>query len=241
MAYSKDYFKLQLAFAQKVSTIENIPLIDTVLLYTSFYKTFRIDGWDFSPTNKIWAEFSTRFNQAPEKLDATYSFYLTQLLHQAGSDKPAKFGCFSFEYLPSERATLIHFRNNDDPEPGALSKEREPTRMQELKEMFQEINRLHPQAKWVFGFSWLYNLEAYKRLFPAEYVQNSKVNTQWFQSSALWGQFLDSSGNVKKDMASSFLDRIAECNSLDELKNSFPLKVLEPRADISCFYRFYGI
>ena len=47
MPYSKDYFALQLAFAQKVAEIEQQPLVEVLLNYTSFYKTFRIDDWKF--------------------------------------------------------------------------------------------------------------------------------------------------------------------------------------------------
>jgi len=68
-----------------------------------------------------------------------------------------------------------------------------------------------------------------------------KENTEWFKSTALWGQFLDSAGEVKTTLATEFLARIAKCKTLDELKQNFPLKVLEPWARIPLFYQFYKI
>ena len=241
MAYSKNYFALQLAFAQKVAKLGKLPLVSTVLNYTSFYKTFRINDGDFDPNNDTWRKFTALFTKTSNKLATTYSFYRNRLVLVSPEKEKGSFGCFSYEYLFKEHAILIHFRNNDDSEPGALSKSREPVRSGELKAMFQEIKLKYPQAKLVFGFSWLYNVQAYTRLFPPEYLVHIKKNAEWFKSTALWGQFLDSAGEVKEDSATEFLARMAKCKTLDELKQSFPLKVLEPWARIPYFYQFYKI
>jgi hypothetical protein len=241
MAYSKDYFELQLNFATKVSQITKKKLIDVLLQYTSFYKTFRIEGWDFKPDNPTWRSFVNEFNESKDPLTTTYNFYLKQIEFKGEKNKKKLFGCFSYEYDKSKKSVSIHFRNVDSPEPGALSRERMPTRKRELKEMFREIKDKYPEAKEVWGFSWLYNLEAYKRLFPPQYMQHYKTVTNWYKSTALWGQFLDSSGQLKQETTDNFADCINTKNTISELKGCFPLKLLEPWADVKYFYQFYDL
>ena len=151
------------------------------------------------------------------------------------------FGCFSYEYEKDENYIQLHFRNTDLPEPGALSKERIAERQKELKKMFREIKQAYPQAKTVCGFSWLYNLQAYNRLFPIEYVKTARPVAYWFKSTALWGQFLDSAGKVKYDLAQSFLNKMEAQTSLKDLTACFPLPLLEVEAEIDYFYKFYAI
>ena len=46
----------------------------------------------------------------------------------------------------------------------------------------------------VVGASWLYNLEAYRRLFPASYVATARVLPDRFRHMPLWGQFVNRHG-----------------------------------------------
>ena len=51
-----------------------------------------------------------------------------------------------------------------------------PIRKSELLEMFRHIQANHPDVETVRGGSWLYNIPAYLRLFPPNYV---KTANQW--------------------------------------------------------------
>jgi len=200
MAYSEDYFGLQLGFAKKVAEITGNNLEDVIPEYTTFFKTFRIEGWDISPNNPIWKKFLDEYRQSKDILNTIYNFYLEQIKIKGENNKKKLFGCFSYEYDEEKKSVSIHFRNVDTPEPGALSREKMGVRINELKEMFSDIKKVHPDTEEVTGSSWLYNIEAYKRLFPPGYMQNFRVVTDWFKSTAIWGQFLDSAGELKKDM-----------------------------------------
>ena len=139
MPYSKDYFELQLKFCQKVSALTGQKLEDTLLEYSSFYKTFRIEGWEFDRDNPIWQEFLNKIAATNDILEEIYSFYLEQIKLRGEKSEKQMFGCFSYEYEKDESYIQLHFRNTDPPEPGALSKEKITERRKELKKMFQEI------------------------------------------------------------------------------------------------------
>lgn len=241
MTYSKDYFQLQLIFAQKISEITHQKMEDVLLQYASFYKTFGITGWDFDPNDRTWKRSLEEIDKSNDILSTIYDFYLEQLKQKDGKNSGKFFGCFSYEYDKARKIISIHFRNTDNSTPGALSKDRIKARIDELTKMFRDVNKKHKNAKEVQGFSWLYNLESYKRLFPREYTKNCKIVLNWFKSGALWGQFLDSAGELKKDLASNFINCISNKETIDGVEDCFPLKVLEPKAEIKYFYKFYGI
>jgi hypothetical protein len=241
MAYSKDYFSFQLGFAREVAHITDKSLTDVLIKYTSFYKTLRIADWDFDKNNPTWQEYLALLSNSDDYAQTTYEFYLKQIAKKGEKNKKKLFGCFSYDYYEEEKKVQIHFRNTDDPEPGALSKARMDTRLAELKEMFTNISEKHPEAETVAGFSWLYSIEAYRRLFPPEYMHDSTVNMTWFRTSTLWGQFLDSFGELKEDLVAKFENCIEGKQSIEDLATCFPLKVLETKANISYFYKFYGI
>ncbi len=240
MPYSKEYFELQSQFANKVSEVEGLDLAKALLEYTSFYKTFRIAGWKFDPNNETWQEYLSSLSNS-DFLQTTYQFYLDRLQGSQDEETSKRFGCFTYEVDEKVKSVSVHFRNTDDPEPGALSRERMKTRMQELQDMFTEIKNLHPEVEEVNGWSWLYEVEAYTRLFPSEYILSKKQIRNWFKSTALWGQFLDSAGNVKPDLAHQFLVCISNKDKLDDLIDCFPLHLQEVSAPIDLFYEFYEI
>ena len=91
------------------------------------------------------------------------------------------------------------------------------------------------------GASWLYNLDAYRRLFPVLYLATAQVIDHRFQHMPLWGQFLDRHGDIKKTMTSPFLGRLERQLSLDSLDQCFPFQVLSVEASVREFYDFYGI
>jgi hypothetical protein len=105
--------------------------------------------------------------------------------------------------------------------------------------MFRDIRSKVPEAKTVRGGSWLYNLEAYKRLFPFEYVSTAQQEDDEFPFLALWGQFLNRNGQLRDQIADPFLACIQEQDTLDGLKQCFPFQVLRPECTIDIFYKFY--
>ena len=102
--------------------------------------------------------------------------------------------------------------------------------------------RFFPAARHVEGRSWLYGAEAYRRLFPEDYVRSRAVieSGSRFQGMAWWGQFLDREGNVKRPLKEALLGNLDRLNT-NRLWEAFPLPVFRVSAQIDSFYARYAI
>jgi hypothetical protein len=152
----------------------------------------------------------------------------------------ATFGCFSYARSGDDRIRL-HFHNAETGGHSPLGIERRRKRTDELAALFEDVRRSQGQPLTVAGASWLYNLDAYRRLFPASYVATARVIGRRFQRMPLWGQFLDRYGEIREGMRRQFLERIEGQTSLDNLDQCFPFQVLSVEAPALEFYEFYGI
>ena len=100
--------------------------------------------------------------------------------------------------------------------------ERRGQRLADLTALFEHVKRTLRQPLQVVGASWLYNLEAYRRLFPIPYLATAHVIHR-FQNMPLWGQFLDRHGEIKENMTRPFLERLECQSSLDDVGAVLPV------------------
>jgi hypothetical protein len=135
----------------------------------------------------------------------------------------------------------LHFQNAETDGHSPLGIERLGQRLSDLAAVLEDVKRTLPQPLQVVGASWLYNLDAYRRLFPVSYLATAHVIDHRFQHMPLWGQFLDRHGEIKKTLTSPFLERLERQSSLDSLDQCFPFQVLSVEASVREFYDFYGI
>jgi hypothetical protein len=114
-------------------------------------------------------------------------------------------------------------------------------RSAELKRMFAYIKQEVNDPTSVIGASWLYNLEAYRRLFPPAYLATAQVGSHDFPYLPLWGQFIDHRGRVKEDLAAQFLECLDRQHDLSGIEKYFPYQVLHLESSDQDFYQFYGV
>jgi hypothetical protein len=100
---------------------------------------------------------------------------------------------------------------------------------------------MHPDAIAVYGSSWLYNLEAYRRLFPVEYGLSARIDTPRLTARSLWGQFLRHDERLNEERVVVFLDRMNRLEEEHEYAQCFPFQVLLTQAPIDLFYAFYEV
>ena len=239
MVYAKAFFDLQLKFARKVTALSGLPLNQALLDYTNLYVRFGL-GRDFDPAHPTWQTYQAGLQDAEDTLEWTYRFYLARAEALAGPPVAATFGCFSYGLLTDDRIHL-HFQNADTEGHSSLGIACLEQRRADLTALFAQVKRtLRPEVQ-VVGVSWLYNLNAYCRLFPASYVATARVIYGRFRSMPLWGQFLDRHGNLKESMTHPFLARLEQQSRLERLHECFPFQALTVKAQVSEFYGFYGL
>ena len=158
------------------------------------------------------------------------------------ADERLFFGCFSYVYpWRGTRKLRLHFENRETSEHGTLSKERMATRKAELLAMFQYIQANHSDVETVRGGSWLYNIAAYRRLFPPDYVKTAKPVDYETMFWALWGQFVARNGSIREPAASQFLECLGKQQTVEDCLQCFPYQVLRPECSIEIFYDFYNL
>lgn len=239
MNYPKQFFEINLRFAQRVADISGQPIESALLHYTNLYIRFGL-GRDFAATNSIWQEYLEGLYQVEDTAEWTYRFYLKRQQRVASQLHDSPFGCFSYTIVDGNRIRL-HFHNNEASEHSPLSQDQMSKRLAELKNMFAHIKQGVSGSTSVIGVSWLYNLEAYRRLFPPVYLATAQVGGYDFPYLPLWGQFIDHSGRVKEGLVARFLECLDKQHRLEEIEKCFPFQVLHLESSIQDFYRFYSM
>jgi hypothetical protein len=237
--YPKAFFDLQLRFAEKVTLISSLPLTRALLDYTNLYIRFGL-GHGFDPAHPTWRTYLDGRVAAGDLGEWTYAFYRRRPDSMAPPSVVATFGCFSYA-RPTPSLIRLHFRNAETDDRSPLGIDRVQERQSELAALFAHVKRAQQAPLQVRGVSWLYNLDAYRRLFPTSYVATARAPAPRFQHMPLWGQFVDRHGAMKEPATQRFLAQLERQSSLDGLERCFPLQALEVDSPIEAFYAYYGL
>ncbi|MSR86918.1 hypothetical protein EXS70_01975, partial [Candidatus Peribacteria bacterium] len=165
--FEKEFITLQIQFAREAARVDDISFAKALLLFTGIYRRSGIpldERNELDDTNPQWQEFLSHIGNDEQLVTAALA-----MIRRPTPDTPTE-NCFSYSYDETDKAINIHFENNDRHEKGPLSDERLGARVAELKSMFAEIKKKHPEAERVRGSSWIYNIPNYRRLFPHAYV-----------------------------------------------------------------------
>jgi len=237
--YTKAFFDLQLDFARRISAMSGMTFARALLEYTNLYVRFGL-GRAFDAAHPSWQAFLAGVHETTDAGDWTYRFYLTRPDPAPPPGVVATFGCFSYARLSADRLRL-HFHNAETEGHSPLGKERHTRRFAELRALVEHVKRTERGTVQVVGASWLYNIEAYRRLFPESYLATARVIHRRFQHLPLWGQFVDRLAAVKDHLAQEFRDRLARQSGLEDLDECFPFPVLGVESPAVEFFEHHGI
>ncbi len=242
--YAQEFLTLQIRFAQKIAEVSHQALEDVLIDYTMLRNLFNLRVSDDIP-NPLWDAFIEGLGMSDNPEDWTYDFYLQRTaVEQDSSDARQFFGCFSYVYpWRNTKKLRLHFENRETSEHGALSKARITVRKSELSEMFRYIQGNHPDVETVRGGSWLYNIPAYIRLFPSDYIKTAIPIGYEHETGfwALWGQFIGRKGSIRQPAATQFLACLSKQKTVEGCLQCFPYQVLRPECSIEKFYNFYNL
>lgn len=251
LEFPLEYFDVQVQFAKKWSELTDEPLSEALLRSTALYRRV-VDKWAGKdrPLSLDWVDLCQKIEGNPQM--ATYLVYAlyTRLpsSRYLPPDYPENdmkhFGSFSFDYHPDERRVKVHFINLIRGARSGLGLEHLKTRREDLKKMFTFIHDNHEDAREVVGGSWLYNLDAYNRIFSPTYTKEMyrlyppKLG---YVGNAVWGQFVDSMGGPNRKLCEEFFSNVEKAETVGDLIDAFPYPTLQPHDNIQNFYEFLGI
>lgn len=237
--FPREYFALNHAFAVRVTELTGCPLAEAYLKYTQLYLVFGLERV-FDPADPAWVSFLEGAAQAGDPVAWIEDTFHRLRDHEIPRPRENAFGCFSFAVWDGGRIRL-HFFSGGNPAYSPLARANLSARLDELTALFRSLKKDSANARTVVGGSWLYNIEAYRRLFPSEFLRTAAPEETECQFVALWGQFIGHDRQVKPDLARRFLASVACARSMDDLLHAFPYPVLRLECPIDVFYRHYGI
>jgi hypothetical protein len=242
----RPFFELQLRLARRMAGLSGAPLSEMAVRHTNFHRRFglgRLAG-DPAPAWLPYAAALDRISDLQAQVALTHDVFLRAPDEVLPVPGRKGFGCFACdEAVAADGSVQIHFRNADtDAEGGPLAAAKLPRRRAEMAALVAHIRTTQPGASHIRGRSWLYNLAAYRRVFPPDYGASAEsigpepVN---LHGNSLWGQAIDSEERVRSDIRDAIL---AALPAMDATRPwaVFPLPVLATRAPLESFARFYG-
>jgi hypothetical protein len=233
----RDYFALQLHFADVVAAKAALPLPEVIEHYTNIYRRFGFGIWSDTPRVPEWYQYKAHLQTL-----ATQAFY-TQLPPERLPAGRQQFGCFGCDPPDADGRVRIHFTNYDTDGTSPLSRPKMGVRQQELRALFTYVQQTHAAAATsVLGGSWLYHLDAYRRLFPLVYGASRVVQegNAHLQGQTCWGQFVDHRGAVKPVLREQLFAHLAMVD-LPRLWAAFPVPTYTVQAPMQAFYDLYQV
>jgi hypothetical protein len=230
--------------AEAVAATAALPLAEAVAQYTNFYRRFGLGRWHDTPIAPAWHTYTahlTTLATHDQRLAWTQAFFAQSPPERLPLGRQ-QFGCFGCDPPDANGRVRIHFTNHDTDGLGPLSRAKIAQRKQELHAMFTYVEHTYAAARAVRGGSWLYHLEAYRRLFPPIYGESRVVQegTAHLQGTSSWGQFFDHREEIKPALRAQFLANLSQLN-IHRLWEVFPLPTYSTQAPIQAFYDLYQI
>jgi hypothetical protein len=241
------YFEVQLRLARRMAELTGATLGETTLKFTNLHRRLGFGvNLPGEPPAPGWADYARALEAEPDpaiQLTLSQAVCAASLPERLPLPGQTQFGCFACEAVGADGAVRLHFNNADtDDVGGPLASGKFERRRAEMAALVRHIQETHPQATAIRGKSWLYNLEAYRRVFPAEYGASRVVATGPLRlnGTSSWGQLIDSRERIRPDVRDAFL---ANLESLDPAAPwlVFPLRVLATEAPIESFAAEYGL
>lgn len=242
---ARGFFALQLRYADALSARAGLPSAQVIGWHTNLHRLFGYGNLSRQPADPAFVALVAEAARLPPaaRLDRLVEAYAARPYDPWPADR-VRFGPhFACEAPNADGDVRIHFVNRAPlPAVSPLAPSQQAERRRDLAAMVGHIARTWPDAKTVIGGSWLYNTEAYRRLFPAAYAASRQVMTGPRSTNGLshWGQFTDFRGAVKPAIAEAFY-RNLETLDPEQPWLSFPYQVLSTRAPFETFRREFGL
>lgn len=241
------YFEVQLKLARRMAALTGLTLGETALRFTNLHRRLGFGVHDLEgPPADGWVAYARALEAEP---DPAGQRRISQTICAAGPPErlplpgQTQFGCFACEAMADDGAVRLHFNNVDtDDAGGPLARGKIERRRGEMAALVRYVREAYPDATVIRGKSWLYNLDAYRRVFPADYgaARVIAAGPLRLNGTSSWGQLIDSRERVRPEVRDALL---ANLERLDPTAPwlAFPFRVLATEAPIDSFATEYGL
>jgi hypothetical protein len=230
----EDYFALQLTVAAHYAAAAVVPLDVAHTRCTNLRR--RVSLWG-PEGEQPWNDFLAQARRAASDQAAVLAICSARYAMRPGIEMQRSFGCFSYDVPDAAGVLRIHFMPPDGLRTSPLALANISDRRHELHTLFSHVRRTQSRAAAVRGVSWLYNLDAYRRLFPAPYVASIERPSfpVHLNGSSTWGQVLNWRQQVKPAVREVLLARLGAMN-IDAPWVVFPHQALVASSEVAAFY-----
>lgn len=227
--YPLDYFSVQVAFANKFATISQKPFSGILLEKTSLYRcvtgivpaNYEVPQSWKGVLREAYLEATTE-----ELTQALYDSYVSQPHSAYAPPTSGEHGAWSYRLFPEKQAVQLHFTpliRGESP----LTRKQLAGHRATLGQMLNKVQGDNPDVTRVIAGSWLLSTQSFRSLLPLD-IQLTDITgpEMFFGGESLWGQFLDRDGQVKHALYRNFIASITSAQTVDQLMQAFPYRVL---------------
>ena len=209
------------------AALASVPIETAYLECTTWYRQAAGLGREFDAGHPTWRRLVAEVRQAADP-DA--------VVHAAAvRNEPEVLPgpVIDWAWEAEDRSVRIQFLGERSRDGHPLARRHLPERRREWRHLVCRAALEHPDAAWLRGRSWLYALEAYRRIFPEVFVAGLEPRETDLQFLACWGQLLDGAWRIRTDVASAFLHAVELAANTGDLETAFPYGMQQSRIPFS--------
>ena len=243
---ARGFFGVQLLYADALAARAGMAVADAITWHTNFHRLFaygNLGKMAPDPDFLALARQTAAIADHDQRLECLMAAYAARPFDGWPRERFPFGKHFACEAPDSAGIVRIHFRNRANTDAiGPLDAANYPQRRADLGAMFGFIAERWPDTRAIEGASWLYNLEAYRRLFPPAYANSRtpRIGPRPTHGLSTWGQFLDYRGALKANVAAPFIDNLQQLDPAEPWR-VFPYNVLATHAPFAAFREEYGL
>ena len=199
MLPDRTFFATQQRFAERWAAVASVPIETAYLECTTWYHQAAGLSRDFDPSHPDWQRLVAEVAASREPGAVVHAWAVA-------CERPVEPGpVLDFAWSADDRTVRLNFLGERSRERSPLSDAQLPDRRRELRDLMKRAANDHPEAESLRGRSWLYGLDAYRRIFPPVFLADLAVERPDLQFLAIWGQLLHRNGGSRSEIAAKLL------------------------------------
>ena len=227
MVPDRAFFAVQRRFAERWADVASVPIETAYLECTTWYLQAAGLDREFDPDHPTWRELVAQVQASADPDGVVHAAAV-----QNEPDVPPG-PVLDWSWDADDRCVRLHFFPQRSSDGHPLAQRHLPERQREFRDLVRRAALEHPDAAWLRGRSWLYSIDAYRRIFPDVFIAGLEPLEPDLQFLACWGQLLDGAWRTRTDVASRLLQAAELASTLDELETAFPYAMQQSRVPFS--------